>query len=239
VVTAVWNRIGGRVMAAVNLVKTLISNAWNAVKTKTSEIWNGLLGVISGAWSKISTFISDIKNKVTGFFTGAGTWLLDAGKKIIQGLIDGITSMISKVTGAITTVTDKIAEFLPGSPVREGPLKVLNRGYTGKKISEMVADGVYAGEPALTKAINTVVSVPDINSSLSKVGQSGATTFAAAGAASSGLGAASGTVGGATRSRLLEGSLSIDKSGRAYIKGIAEDVVESESRFASAHGRMG
>lgn len=239
IVRFVWDRIGGKVMAAVNLVKQLISNAWNAIKTKTSEIWNGLKGIISGAWDKISGFISTIKEKVTGFFTGAGTWLIDAGKKIIQGLIDGITSMIGKVTEGITKVTDKIAEFLPGSPVREGPLKVLNRGYTGKKISEMVADGVTAGSPEVQRAINTLVSVPDIAGSMSKVGAAGATTFASAGAASSGLSGRSGTVAQPSRTKLLEGSLRLDKSGRAYITGVAEDVYDGNDKFAAAHGRMG
>lgn len=239
VVRWVWDKIGGKVMAAVETVKRLVSGAWNAVKTKTSEIWNGLLGVITGAWSKISTWLGGLKDKVLGFFSNAKDWLLDAGGKIIQGLVDGITGAISKVTDAISSVTDTIASYLPGSPVREGPLRVLNRGYTGKKISQMVADGVLDGEPAFTKAVNTLVSVPDISSQLAKVGAAGSTTFAAAGAASSGLSSASGTIGAPSRSKLVEGTLRIDKSGRAYISGVAEDVYDGNDRFAAAHGRMG
>lgn len=40
-------------------------------------------------------------------------------------------------------------------------------------------------------------------------------------------------------SRLVSGSLSIDPSGRAYIRGMAEDVYDGNERFATAHGRMG
>jgi hypothetical protein len=56
---------------------------------------------------------------------------------------------------------------------------------------------------------------------------------------SDGPGPGSGGTGQPGRSRLVEGRLFIDKSGRAYIKGIAQDVVDGEGRFATTHGRMG
>lgn len=239
VISFVWGLIGGKVLAAVGLVKGYITGAWNAITTKTSEIWNGLLGVISGAWDTIATFIGGLKDKVLGFFADAGNWLLDAGGKIIQGLVDGITGAISKVTDAISSVTSIIADHLPGSPVKTGPLKVLNNGYTGRKVVEMVAGGVQDMRPQLAKVVQTVVGVPALTNDLNRASSAGATTLATAGGASSGLSAGSGTIGAATKSKLVSGTLSIDKSGRAFISGVAEDVLDGNERFASAYGRMG
>ena len=54
-----------------------------------------------------------------------------------------------------------------------------------------------------------------------------------------GAGSGSSSNNGAGRTRLVEGTLSIDKSGRAYIRGVAEDVYDGNERFEAAHGRMG
>lgn len=179
VINFVWNAIGAKVMAAVAIVKSVITTAWNFIKSATTTTWNALVGIISGAWTKAAAFIGTIKDKVLGFFAKAGSWLLEAGAKIIRGLADGILGAIHYVTDAVGKVTGIIADFLPGSPVKTGPLTVLNNGYTGKKIGEMVAGGIKLSEPEITKAINTMVSVPILTSGLARTAAASAVAVGA------------------------------------------------------------
>ena len=179
VINFVWNAIGAKVMAAVAIVKSVITTAWNFIKSATTTTWNALVGIISGAWTKAAAFIGTIKDKVLGFFAKAGSWLLDAGAKIIRGLADGILGAIHYVTDAVGKVTGIIADFLPGSPVKTGPLTVLNNVYTGKKIGEMVAGGIKLSEPEITKAINTMVSVPILTSGLARTAAASAVAVGA------------------------------------------------------------
>lgn len=59
-------------------------------------------------------YVKDIPSKVTGALGDLGSLLLNAGKDIIQGLIDGILSKIDDVKGVLHKVTDLI-------PIHKGP----------------------------------------------------------------------------------------------------------------------
>lgn len=239
VISSVWGAIRGVVSSAVGAVKSAISAAWNTVKSLTSSAWNAVKDAVGNAVDGLMNIVSGIQGRVMGALSGAASWLYNAGRDIIQGLLNGIESMIGAVTDKINSVTDKVARFLPGSPVREGPLKVLNRGYAGRQIVEMVAGGVADMERPLRRTVETVMSVPILSDDLGRVGLAGNTTFASPDSASRGFGHPGGGTGPSTKARLVEGRLSIDKSGRAYIRGMAEDVVEGNDRFAASHGRMG
>lgn len=207
-IASAWGAIKGVVMPAVNAVKSVISAAWDVVKSKTSTMWNALKGIISGAIAGLMVPINGIKDKVLSAIN-FGAEMYAKGKEMIQSLIDGISSMIGKVTDVIDGITSKIGKFLPGSPVKEGPLKKLNRGHAGKEIVKMVIGGIEKMSVPLTQSLDGVMPVP-----------------ATAGAA----GAPRGTVkrkgsGTGPRAVRLSGDLSL-VNGRAYISGIAEDVFD-------------
>lgn len=74
------------------------------------------------AGSAISSFVSSalskiggMKNSIVGFFSSAGDWLMNAGKRIIEGLISGVKSQIGRLKGVFSSITDMI-------PSWKGPL---------------------------------------------------------------------------------------------------------------------
>jgi hypothetical protein len=74
---------------------------------------------------------------------------------------------------------------------------------------------------------------------LGKVYAAGKTTV---GGAQQGAGGSSGSGGGggqAAGQRIISGRLSLDKSGHAFIRGVAEDVADGNDQFARAYARMG
>lgn len=163
----VWEIIGPFVMQRIENIKNNITRVWNAIKDVTSKVWNGIKDVVGKAIDGVVNLAGNIKDRIFGFFSNAGTWLYDKGKEIIQGLIDGIGAMVSKVTDKVESVTGAIGKFLPGSPVKEGPLKVLNRGYAGKQIVNMILDGMGSGlRPAAVTAGSLgetlLPTVPDV-----------------------------------------------------------------------------
>lgn len=227
VISAVWGVIGGTVTRNVARVRSVISAAWNFLKGATSAAWKALVSIIGDHVSRAVELVSNLKSKITGFFSGAASWLYNAGKEIIQGLINGISSMIGKVTSMINSVTDKIGKFLPGSPVKEGPLKKLNRGRAGKQIVEMIIEGLSDMVGPLARAMNDTVSVA--------VPTGYATPEATVLAKPRRVGG-----GGARRNvRLVSGELRLDKSGRAFIRGVAEDADDDGDDFDDLLGRMG
>lgn len=210
-------------------IKEVMGNIWDAIKTAAGNIWDAIKSTVTTRIQNLMNNIQTIKGKITGFFSGAGSWLLDAGKKIIGGLIDGVTAMAGKVADAVGNVVSKAKDLLPGSPVKEGPLKVLNRGHAGKQIMQMVIDGIDKMERPMAEAMNR--SMPAMQTNVSAAYHPVPPPAARL--------PRGGGRGGQKASRLVHGKLSIDRRGRAFIQGIAEDAADDALDFEDTRRRMG
>ena len=119
---AVWETIKNLVFLAWNNTvenwrnnfenaKNGINNAWDSLKTKASDT----VGAVREKIQEMVTTISEVPTKVKNMFADAGTWLVNAGKNIISGLINGIKSMFGRVGDAIREVLpDSVERFVPG-----------------------------------------------------------------------------------------------------------------------------
>ena len=88
-----------------------VSNIWNSVKDSVSSTIGGIKDTIVNGFNKAVDFIKNLGKE-------AWNW----GADIINGIVDGIKSCISKVTDAVEGVADKIKSFLHFSVPDEGPL---------------------------------------------------------------------------------------------------------------------
>lgn len=159
VVSTVWNAIKSVVTTTVNAVKNAVTGAWNAVKNVTSNVFGKVVEIVREKVKAVIDKVKEIKSKIVDFFKGAGEWLYDAGKKIIGGLIDGIKAMAGKVKDAMGGITKGIGKLIPGSPVKEGALKVLNHGHSGGEIVKMLISGIEDMGPKLREALTTYTDV--------------------------------------------------------------------------------
>lgn len=174
VVTTVWNAIkqvisvtlgiiNGIVSRVLNAITGVVRTASNAAKAAFSGPWNALKGIVSTAVNGVMTVVDSIKGRVMGALSGIGGWLRDAGSKLIGGLIQGIRDMIGKVGEAMQGIASKIKGFMPGSPVKEGPLRAWNDGSPGEKLIEMVAEGIRTNLSPIEEAFAGVsVGVPTV-----------------------------------------------------------------------------
>lgn len=221
VFNAVWGRIGGRVTAGVNAVKGVVTGAWNAVKSATSTAWNALAGFVQTGINKVMTKVNSIKGKVTGALSGAIGWLKTAGKDIIQGLLNGIEDMIGKVTDKLHSLTSKIKKFPHLSPYIGDTMLIPN----GRDIIGGLITGITQMEPQMVNELHNVTRliVPATTPPPPPVGSQPTAT---PGGSSGGL-------------RLIDGELRLDKSGRAFISGVAADTMDGASEVDDLLGRMG
>lgn len=158
-------KIFGVLTSAVGNAMTSINNVIAGVVSTITGIFSGFLGKVSSTWASVTGAISgavdraknaistgfnsavDFMRSIPGRILGAlgdfGSLLFRAGASIIQGLIDGIKSMVGKVTGAIGNVLSAARNLLPFSPAKEGPFS--GKGwtlYSGRSISEALAQGI-------------------------------------------------------------------------------------------------
>jgi hypothetical protein len=125
-------------------------------------------GKVVGFASRVGDTINGIPGKIKGALGNAGTMLLQAGKDIIQGLINGILDKLDDVGNAVGKVAGKIKGFLPGSPIKEGPLTSWNNGGAGKRLIDLLALGLadtHSVDRAMTNVATNVASslaAPDV-----------------------------------------------------------------------------
>ena len=76
-------------------------------------------------WEEIWTFIKELFGKIIGFLTGLAGKFKDAGKALMQAMIDGIKSLISKPADLIRDALGKVRDLLSFSDAKVGPLSDL------------------------------------------------------------------------------------------------------------------
>lgn len=143
--------------AVIGLVVLIVKN-WDTIKQKTAEAWAAFAGFVSGGVTKAVGFVKELPGKILSALGNIGDLLKGAGQALIQGLIDGITSKLGAIADVMGKVADKVKGFLPGSPVKEGPLTAWNNGAAGQRLMGMLADGIAAGRPAVAGAMNSSLS---------------------------------------------------------------------------------
>ena len=105
--------------------------------------------------------VRGIKDKITGFFSGAGSWLVDSGRSILEGLKNGIMSAVGDVANTVSGAVGQIRGLFPFSPAKWGPFS--GHGYTtysGKALmgdfGESIADAAGGTASVAAKAMGTV-----------------------------------------------------------------------------------
>lgn len=109
--------IVGIAQAAWNLLGSAISGGWNLIKSGASAAWNGITSTISSGVSRAVNFVRNLPNSIRNIFSNAGSWLLSAGKNIINGLLNGISSMIGAVKNKLSRLTSMLPSWKGPAPV--------------------------------------------------------------------------------------------------------------------------
>lgn len=126
------------------------------VKKWASDMVSRVIGFFSTLSSSVSSKFSSLKSTISS--TIGSINLYESGKKIVKGLIDGITSMIGAAGKAIGSVAQKVRNFLPFSPAKEGPLRDINKlNFAGP-----ITDSIYGDAKAIQNAMGSVLSIPEI-----------------------------------------------------------------------------
>ena len=105
-----WPIISGVVKTAWELIKTTVSTAIDLVLGIIQTTMDLLKGDWEGAWTTIKDTAEKIVGNIVTFFENVD--LLQVGKDIVQGLIDGIGSMVDAVKEKVSEIANGIPEWM-------------------------------------------------------------------------------------------------------------------------------
>jgi TP901 family phage tail tape measure protein len=134
-----WNAIQNFIRPIVSGVVSFITSTWGAITGFVSTTFNNVKNAIQGPLEDALAFISGIQGKIIGFFAGAGNWLFNAGKDIINGLLKGLQSMLGGLKDLLNGITASIPQ-LKGPPEKDKVLLQEN----GRLIMQSLANGLAA-----------------------------------------------------------------------------------------------
>ena len=87
---------------------------------------------------------------------------LSWGSDMIQGLIDGVTSMLGDLGNAASNVASTIASYLHFSVPDKGPLSDMDE-HGGAGLMRNFIEGIENSEPALEASLNRTLSLPTLS----------------------------------------------------------------------------
>lgn len=158
VISVVWEAIKSLIKSAVDRVISII----NGIKTMVDNVkkfFNQLKDAASGGTGSLIEFVKGIPGKILDQLKNLGTLLVEKGKALVQGLIDGIKAKIGALASAAKNLANTITDFLPGSPAKKGPLS--GRGYVkfrGEHLAEDFSLGIVAEAGAAKAAVEKLIT---------------------------------------------------------------------------------
>lgn len=140
-----------------SMIVSTLANAAQQVYSTVTGAFASLVSSVAGSLSNVVSTVSTIPSRIIGIFAGAGSWLLDAGAQIINGLTRGIQNAIG---GAISAVTNAVGSVISSAKSLLGiasPSKVFDREI-GRMIPRGAARGVKHDGYIFEDAVDDVFS---------------------------------------------------------------------------------
>lgn len=143
----------------VGAMKIVIGIVQNVIK------WFGdMVKAVMDTGKQVLNFFTQLPKTITQVLSGAGTWLFQIGKDIIDGLLNGLKSMWSNVTGFFSNLGKNVANSFKAILGIKSPSTVFYR--FGENIVDGLVDGVMNVSGTYEEAME-------------KLGKIGANTFIA------------------------------------------------------------
>lgn len=131
---------------------------WNQI-LKLRDVFNKLRSGASDMGTKLLNFFKGLPKQIANALGGLGGLLFNAGRSLIQGLIDGIRAKVSQLLNLLSWIAGQIGGFFGNSPAIYGALS--GQGWTkfrGANIMQGLIEGIKSEIPALREATMNATS---------------------------------------------------------------------------------
>ncbi len=132
------------------------SNIWSQAQTAGSnfarQAGSSFLQGIQNGFNSAVDFVRGIPGRVLDALGNIGSTLVNSGRSLINGFVDGIKSAFGNAVSAVKDGLSNIRSFFPFSPAKRGPFS--GHGYTSFSGRALMRD--FAG--GITKAAGVAVS---------------------------------------------------------------------------------
>lgn len=159
--SSAWETIKSTFINIWNIIRFFLSNTINAIKNIILSVLRNLLGGVGSKINSIkNTIIKGISTAVD-YIKSLPRNMLQYGKNIIEGLVNGIKSKIKAVKNVVSDVADTVKSKIKGALGIHSPSKVMTEmgGYTGEGFVIGIKDKIKSVKKAAQKISESVTSI--------------------------------------------------------------------------------
>ena len=135
-----FQQLPGKIAAWLENAKTKVGEFANGVKTKAIEAGKNFLNGIKTGFENAVRFVASIPQKILSAIGNVGNLLVNAGKSIIDGFLQGLKSAFGKVQDFVGGIGDWIVSH-KGPPSYDAVMLTKN----GELIMRGLLDGMTSG----------------------------------------------------------------------------------------------
>ena len=136
IISGAWTAITGVVTLALAGVTTALATAWASISSAATTGWESVKSAISTAWENIKTAVTNGISSVVTLMEGLpgkavaaigdlSGLLVGAGKALVQGLIDGMNSLLEAVKNKASELANAAANAVKGALGIKSPSTVM------------------------------------------------------------------------------------------------------------------
>lgn len=165
------------------LATSSIRGVTNVIRSILSPIGSAR-GALSGFGSAASaaarlalTVFASLPGRIRSAVGSLGSLLVQAGRNVVQGLINGIRSQFGRLAAIASDMAGTIRSYLPFSPAKKGPLS--GRGnpyYSGRAIVRQLALGVKQNMRYVEQASDMIASQFTVSSNKASIARAAIAT---------------------------------------------------------------
>lgn len=111
-VQAVWDGIQLLIDTALGAIELLLSGAWDGIKLAASTIWDGLKNAAQAAWDGIVNGVIALPGRIAEQFTSLFNAGSDLAGELVDGVVDGLSSLVESGLGVAEAFANSIIGFL-------------------------------------------------------------------------------------------------------------------------------
>lgn len=179
---AAWQTVSGTVSAAVSVIGSTVSSiggiaqgtwdgivavaqgAWNSVVSAAQSAWGNIMSTVSNAVSSVFSSVTSMASQVVGALANLAQEGIIAGRNLVQGLIDGISGMISSAVAKARELASGVANAFKSFLGIHSPSRLFTE--YGKFTAEGFGIGLENGfQPVLDQAKALAQKIADAFSS--------------------------------------------------------------------------
>ena len=161
-IVAFFTWVGEQIMKFLGIADSTVSG----ISKRVTGVFAAMGAAISGRWNAILAEVRGIPGRIRAAIGDLGSLLFNAGRNLIQGLINGIRNMLGPLGSVVSRAANLIGGFFNQSPAKWGPLS--GRGdplYKGQEFIKRLAAGMTMEGPTLrsasTEATSNIVFGPN------------------------------------------------------------------------------